>query len=344
MTEPWESLRDPLLKLIQGRDLTSNEAGGALAAILAGEATAVQVGALLALMKSKGAATTELAGFAMKVQERLPPIDLGIRVESLVDLGGAMLERPAVSIAFLGAAVVAAAAGVKVATSISRGGPHGFGSADALALLGVHVDAPLAAHQRCMQELGVAFVQADRLSAFVAQVEPLHRELGFRTILDQVACLTSSFGAKRQVLGAVSEQALDATAQVLKRLGVQHAIVAHGLEGTDEVSACAKSKLSEVLGGQVEASYVQPESYGLRKWAPGSLTARTAEDAALQLTGVLRGESGAARDGVILNAAAAIRVGGFASSYEKGVEVARRCLASGRPTELMERLIRITMA
>lgn len=343
MSETWEALKEPLQKLVQGRDLTSSEAGAALGALLSGEATAVQVGALLGLIKVKGAAAAELAGFAGKIGERMPPIDLGIRPEALVDLGGAGTDRSAVSAVNIGAAVVAAGAGVKVVTGISRGGPQGFGTADALALLGVHVDAPLPAHQRCMAELGVAFVQADRLSPFLSQIEPLHRELGFRTILDQVAAITSPFGARRVVVGVSSEGALEATSQVLKRLGIQFGIAVFGLDATDEVSVSAKSKLAEVTGGAIETSYVQPESFGMRKWAAGSTVAKTAEEGALQLSTVFQGQPGPVRDAVILNAALAIRAGGFASSYEKGVEVAKRCLASGRPTELMERLIRITV-
>jgi anthranilate phosphoribosyltransferase len=343
MSETWEALRDPLQKLVQGRDLTATEAGAALSALLSGEATAVQVGALLGLIKVKGAAAAELAGFVSKIAERMAPIDLGVRPEVLVDLGGSGSDRNTVSPVYAASAVVAVAAGVKCVTAISRGGVGGFGTADALALLGVHVDAPLPAHQRCMQELGVAFVQADRLSPFLSQVEPLHRELGFRTILDQVASIASPFGARRQVLGVTTEGALDATSQVLKRLQVQFGIAVCGLDATDEITVSAKSKVAEVTGGQIEVSYVQPESFGLRKWAAGSTAAKTAEEAALQLSMVFQGQPCALRDAVVLNAALAIRAGGFASSYEKGVEVAKRCLASGRPTELLERLIRITV-
>jgi anthranilate phosphoribosyltransferase len=344
MPEPWESIKEPLQKLVAGRDLTANEAAAALGAVLGGDSTTVQVGALLALLRAKGHAAAELAGFSLKLAERMPPIDLGVRPEGLVDLGGAGLERQVVSPVLGGAAIVAAAAGVKIVASVSRGGPDGFGSADIFALLGVGVGAPLEAHRRCMHDIGIALVQPRVASPFLAQLEPLRHELGFRTLLDEAAAIVSPYGAKRLVIGVSSEAALDSVVAAIRRVGAQHAIVCQAQDGLDEISVVGKTKLVDVAGGQPDSLYVQPESLGLKKHPAGAVVARNAEEGALALNGVFQGQAGPVRDAVVLNAAAAIRVGGFASSYEKAVEVAKRCVSSGRPNELLERLVRLTVA
>lgn len=343
MPEPWESMRDLLQKLASGRDLTVSEAGAAMGGILSDEATPAQVGAFVTLLRAKGEAISEIVGCATKIQEQFAPIELGIRAESLVEMSGTGCDRPSMFNTTTGAALVAAASGVKVVKLVSRGRAGSIGTADVLAALGVNVDAPLYTIQRCMQELGIAFMSSEIYGVALARVEAPRRELGFRTVFNVLQAVVSPVGAKRQVVGVYNEKLIDPVATVLKKLGVQHAMVVHGLDGLDEITTTGKSKICEVHGGQIEASYLQPEIYGFKRSPPLAAQARSAEESALLLNAVLSGQMGVARDMIVLNAGAAIRVGGFASSFDKAVEVAKRTVASGRPKEILERLIKLTV-
>ena len=343
MPESWENMRDLLQKLVSGRDLTVAEAGAATGTILSGQATAAQIGAFMTLLRMKGEATTEIIGCASKIQELYAPIDLGIRAEALVEMSGTGSDRPSMFNISTGAALVAAASGVKVAKLVSRGQAGAIGTADVLAALGVNVEAPLYTLQRCMQELGIAFLSSEIYGEAFARVEAPRREVGFRTIFNILQAIVSPVGARRQVIGVYNEKLIDTVATVLKKLGVQHALVVHGLDGTDEITTTGKSKICEVHGGQSETSYLQPEIYGFKRSPALAAQARTAEESALLLNAVLSGQLGVARDMIVLNAATAIRVGGFASSFDKAVEVAKRSIASGRPKEVLERLIKLTV-
>jgi anthranilate phosphoribosyltransferase len=335
-------MREYLQKLAAGRDLTTAEAGAAMDSILGGEATPVQVGAFLTLLRQKGEASSEIVGCAQRIQERVAPIDVGARPESLVEMSGTGCDKPSMVGVSIGAALVAAASGVKVAKRVSRGQGGAVGTADVLRALGVNVEASLSTLQRCVQEVGIAFLSAEVHCAGLAFLETPRRELGLRTIFNVLQAVMSPVGARRQVVGVQGEKVVDTVATALKKIGVQHAIVIHGLDGVDEISAAGKSKVCEVRGDAVETSYLQPEIYGFKR-SPPAAHPQSPEEGALLLNAAMSGQAGAARETIVLNAAAAIRVGGFASSYDKAVEVAKRSIASGRPKELLERLIKVTL-
>jgi anthranilate phosphoribosyltransferase len=344
MAEPWELMREHILKVVAGRDLTVSEAGAVMDAIISGDASHAQIGAFVMALRAKGEAATEIVGAASRLQERSAPLDLGVRAEALVEMTETGCDRGPTFAVSIGSALVAAASGVKVGKPIARGTGGQFGSTDVLAALGVNISAPLFTLQRCMQELGIAFVPPEVHSGdALAKVEPIRRELGFRTIFNILEAIVGPGHAKRQVIGVYAEKVADTVATVLKKLGTQHSMVLHGLDGLDQLSTSGKSKISAINAGQVEVSYIQPESFGFKRSAPTAYQARTAEEAALVLNAVLSGQQGPVRDVIVLNAAAAIRVGGFASTFDKAVEVAKRSLASGRPKEVLERLIKLTL-
>lgn len=344
MPEPWEPTRDLLVKLAAGRDLTVAEASAAMEAFISGTATAAQAGAFLTALRMKGEAATEIAGCALKLQERFSPLDLGMRPESIVEMSGTGVERAAsVFPITIAAALLAAASGVKVVQEATAGRAGAVGNADVLAALGLNVTAPVATLMRCMQELGIAFIPEESYGETFSRIEQPGREIGFRTVLRLLRAVVSHVGAKRQVIGVYNEKIAETVAHVLKKVGMQHAMVVHGLDGLDHITTTGKSKVCEVKDGAIDTQYIQPESFGLKRAPLGAYSAKTAEEGAMILNGVLSGQQGPARDVVILNAAAAIRVGGFASSFDKAVEVAKRSLGSGRPKEVLEKLIKISL-
>jgi len=340
MSGPTDVLHDCLLKLGAGRDLTSAEAGAAMHAIMAGVATDLQAGAFAALLRAKGEGVSELLGCASRFQERVEPLDLGVRTD-VVEIGGTGCGRGN-SMIWAGAAFVAAAAGVKVVRLVTRADGEAIGDPEVLEALGVGLAASVPALRVYLQEVGIGFVALPTLGSAFERLDAFRRGLRFETVFNTVGVLVSATGAKRRVIGVDREKLVETVAMVLKRLGVQQAVVVHGLDGSDELTTLGKSKMCEVQGGQITASYVQPDSYGIRRVASSAAPNRTVEEAAIALRGAIHGESNPALDRIVLNAAAAIRVGGFASSFEKAVEVARRSVESGRPAELLERVVKLS--
>jgi anthranilate phosphoribosyltransferase len=230
---------------------------------------------------------------------------------------------------------------VKVAKQVARES-GGLGSADALLALGVNVDIGINTLQRCMNEVGIGFIQTTTYHEVLTRIEAPRTQVGVRSIFNIVQPLSSPAGAKRQVVGVYSEKLTEIVAQVLKKLGMQHSMVVYGLDGLDEITTSGKTKVSELYQGQISHSYLSPEQFGIARAAATAYRAETAEESALLINEVLSGRPGPARDVVVLNAAAAIRVGGFASSLDKGVEVAKRSIDSGRAKEVLERLVKLT--
>ena len=339
MQEAWEEMRELVVKLAGGKDLTVSEAGAAMNAIVQGDATPAQVGAFILALKLKGEAISEIVGCATKVQEKLQPVDL--KKENLVDITGTGGSTSGTFNISTASALVAAAAGVKVAKQVSRSG-QGAGSAEALLALGVNVECGVNTLQRCMNEVGVAFLLTNSYHGILNRLEGPRREVGVRSIFNVIQPLSNPAGAKRGVIGVYSEKLTEIVAQVLKKLGMQHCMVVYGLDGLDEITTSGKTKVSELYQSSIQHYYLSPEQFGVARSAATAYRARTAEESALIVNEVLNGHPGPARDVVVLNAAAAIRVGGFASSLDKGVEVAKRSIDSGRAKEILERLIKLT--
>jgi anthranilate phosphoribosyltransferase len=231
---------------------------------------------------------------------------------------------------------------VKVAKQVSRASSGGQGSVEALLALGVNVEVGINTLQRCMNEVGLCFLFTDAHNNVLARLEGPRREVGVRSIFNIVQPIVNPAGAKRQVIGVFSEKLTDVLAQVLRKLGMQHCMVVFGLDGLDEITTSGKTKVAELYQGAVSSYYLSPEQFGIARSAASAYRATSAEESALIINEVLNAHPGPARDVVVLNAAAAIRVGGFASSLEKAVEIAKRSIDSGRAKEVLERMIKLT--
>ena len=340
MPEPWAEMRELFLKVASGKDLTIQEAQAAMDAIIDGKATCTQLGAFAAALSMKGEAITEIVGCALKMQERVAPLDL--KKEGLVDVIGTTRGGTDTFSISTAAALVAAAAGVKLAKQAVRGANGRHASAETLIALGVNVDVGVNTLQRCLNEVGICFIDMLAYNDILKRLHGPLRELGSRTIFDLLGPISNPARVKRQVIGVTSEKQTEVVSLVLKKLGMQHAMVVYGLDGLGNITTSGKTKVCELAAGQIQNYYLSPEQFGIAKSPLTALKASSAEDSALMVNEVLNGRSGPARDVVVLNAGAVIRVGGFASSIEKAIEVARRSIDGGRAKAVMERLIKLT--
>jgi len=330
-------INETLSKVVDGHAVGREEAQAAMAAIMSGECTPAQIGAFLVALRMRGETVEQVAGFAEAM--RASCVRIATRHTDVVDTcgtGGDALDTFNISTA---AAIVTAAAGVPVAKHGNRSVSSQCGSADVLTELGVRIDLEPAEVSRCLDELGIDFLFAPSLHPAMKHAIGPRRELGLRTVFNILGPLTNPAGAKRQLLGVFAAALTDVMANTLRDLGSTHALVVHGLEGMDELSTLGPTRVSELRDGQVKTREVRPEQFGLRRAEPeeieGGDPARSAE---ILLTSI-SGEEGAPRDIVLLNAGAAIYVGGRAASIAEGIVLAREAIDSGAARAKLDALI-----
>jgi anthranilate phosphoribosyltransferase len=324
-----------------GDHLTADHAAAVLAEIMEGRSSDVQTGAFLIALRAKGETVPELIGLARTMRALATPVRA--RREDLVDTAGTG-GGPSTFNVSTTAALVAAAAGCAVAKHGNRSNTSRCGSADLLEALGVDIELGPEQVGRCIDEVGFGFMFAPRHHAAMAHVAPARRELGVRTIFNFLGPLTNPAGAQRQLLGVSDRHYQETIAEALVGLGSVRALVVAAEDGIDELSISARTRVIEVANGGTEEWFVEPGEYGLgRAELEGVAGGSPAENAAAARA-VLGGEKGPRRDLVLLNAAAAIYVGGLADSLGEGVEKAAAAVDDGAAAELLERLVATTAA
>ncbi len=331
-------IKDAIQQVADGKHLTPEQAYAALTEIMEGEATEAQIGAFLTALRMKGEQPVEVAGFAQAMRDHA--LRVPVEAEGLVDTcgtGGDALDTFNISTL---AAFVAAGAGVMVAKHGNRAVSSKCGSADVLRELGVNVELGPEQVARCLREVGIGFLFAPTLHPAMRYAAGPRRELGMRTVFNILGPLTNPAGARRQLLGAFSLEASRLMAEALCALGVEHALVVHGLEGLDEISTCGPTQVLEVREGEVREYYLTPGELGVPKACPEDLAGGEPEQCAALFLQVLEGQEGAARDIVLVNAGAAIYVSGQAENLGSGVERAKEALDTGMAREKLEELVK----
>jgi anthranilate phosphoribosyltransferase len=323
-----------------GRDLSEDEAAEVLGVIMDGAASDVQVAGLLVGLRAKGETADELAGLARTMRALAEPVRT--RRTELVDTAGTGGGRPTFNVSTT-AALIAAGAGCAVAKHGNRSATGLSGSADVLEALGVRIDLDPAAVGRCLDELGFGFMFAPAHHRAMRHVVPVRRALAVRTAFNLLGPLTNPAGAQRQVIGVADPAYLDAVAGALARLGARRALVVSSLDGLDEMSIAAATRVVEVTDDRLESSVLVPEAVGLRTVADAGATAGgTPERNAATTRAILAGEPGPARDLALLNAGAAVYAAGVAESLAEGVERARAAVDEGAAAATLERLVALT--
>jgi len=308
--------------------------------IMEGRATAAQVGAFLAALAAKGPTPDEIAGAAMAMREKATRIDVGdLPVVDTCGTGGSGKKPFNISTC---AALVAAGAGAYVAKHGNRAATSRCGSSDVLEALGVNIEAPPAVVARCVREARVGFLYARLLHGAMKFAAPVRKEISIRTIFNLLGPLTNPAGARRQVMGVFAPDLVRPMAEVLRRLGAEHALVVHSLDGLDEVGLAGPTRVAEVRGGEVAEFEVTPEGLGLPEVRLKEVQAETVEASAAAARAVLAGEPGPRRALVLANAGAALYVAGVAADWNEGIQRAAEAIDTGRAAETLERLVRLS--
>jgi anthranilate phosphoribosyltransferase len=331
----------PLLsRLADGATLVGEDADAFFAACLRGEPSPAQVAAAITAMRLRGETVGEIAACARAMRQAALTLDHPYEVIDVCGTGGDGAHTLNISTAV---ALVAAGGGLKVAKHGTRAISSKSGSSDVLAALGVEITASPAQQRRALDEAGICFMFAPAHHGAMRHVMPIREDLGFRTIFNMLGPLSNPAGAKRQVLGVFDSRWVEPLARVLGMLGATKAWVVHG-EGLDEITTTGPTQVAEWREGMVRLFTITPEAVGLARAAKADLIGGEPAENAAALTRLLEGETGAYRDIVLLNAAAAFLVADAVETLREGVERGREALDSGAARRALASLIEITRA
>lgn len=323
--------------ITEGHDLSRAAMITVMRGIMTGQATPAQIGGFLIGMRMKGETVDELVAAATVMRELATPVD--VSSEYLVDTCGTGGDGAHTFNISTASAIVAAAAGAKVAKHGNRSVSSRCGSADVLEAAGVNLDLGPDQVARCVRELGVGFLFAPRHHSAMKHAIGPRKELGVRTLFNLLGPLTNPAGAPNQVVGVFSEQWLEPLAQVLQRLGSNHVLVVHADDGLDEISIGAPTQVAELKDGRIDRYRIAPADFGLTAGATDALVVQTAEQSLALIDQVFTGQPGPARDIVVLNAGAAVYAAGLSETLAAGVKRAAEVIDAGLAREKFAALI-----
>jgi anthranilate phosphoribosyltransferase len=314
-------------RVVMKEDLSQEQARAAMEQILAGEATPSQISALAIALRMKGETPEEIAGMAQAMRQRLPVIHT--RRSPLLDTCGTGGDNSGTFNISTTVALVTASCGVAVAKHGNRAMSSRTGSADVLETLGVRIDLTPESAGRSLDLVGITFLFAANYHAALRHASAPRREIGVRTFFNILGPLTNPAGATMQLLGVFSDHLVRSAADVLQRLGSERAWVVHGRDGLDELTVFDVTHVAELRDGKVREFEVDPKSLGLARAHRDEIAGGDAAVNAAKVRAVLSGETGAARDIVLLNTAAALVVSASAKTLEEGVTRAAKAIDSG---------------
>ena len=330
-------IQQALARLLDGHDLSREEARGVMDSIMTGEATSAQIAGFLIALRAKGETADEIAGCAEAMREHA----LVVRPQrgDLVDTAGTGGDGAKTINISTAAALVAAAAGAGVAKHGNRAVSSASGSADVLEALGFNLELAPERIARSIDELGFGFLFAPTHHPAMRHAAPVRRELAARTVFNVLGPLTNPAGARAQVVGVYSPELVRTIADVLVRLGATRAFVVHGDGGIDELSPSGPNVVCEVVDGDVRTRNIDPLELGLERCDPAELRGGSPQENAAAIHAVFAGENGGRRNAVLLNAAGAIAAGGHAEDLREGLGLARDAVDSGAAAAQLQQLI-----
>ncbi len=335
MTGRDGDLRSGLDKVMSGGVLDATEARRAFEAIMDGPVPPVQLAAFLIALRMRGETVGEIATFARVMRERATPVV--VDGEDLIDTCGTGGDASGTFNISTVAAIVAAAAGAKVAKHGNRSVSSRCGSADLLQGLGVTVDAPVPLMEEAIRTVGLGFLFAPALHGAMKHAAPVRRDLGVRTVFNLLGPLTNPAGARRQLLGVFHPDWVEPLAEVLRELGSERAFVVHG-GGMDEIAIHAETRVAELDRGRVRTFTVRPEDAGLPRARAADVAGGEVPENVAIARSILQGAPGPRRDVVLLNASAALLIAGRAEDLRGGVALAADAIDSGRAMNVLDRL------
>jgi anthranilate phosphoribosyltransferase len=320
-------MKNALNQLIQGQDLTRVQAREVMNTVMDGEATPAQIGAILTALRIKGECLDEVTGFAEVMREKADRVTT--EQHQLLDTCGT-------------GAIVAAAAGVRVAKHGNRAMSSKSGSADVLEALGVTITLTADQAKDCLEQVGICFMFAQSFHQSMKHAAAPRRELGFRTIFNLLGPLTNPAGADRQLMGVFDRNRTQLVAESLRELGLKRALVVASEDGLDEISVCAPTYVTELNHGQITSYVIEPQQIGLSQHQLSELAGGDSAVNAEIIKAVFAGEAGAKRDIILANAGAALYVSEKANSIADGVKVAAEAIDSGLALQKLHALVTYT--
>jgi anthranilate synthase/phosphoribosyltransferase len=337
------SVKSMLKRITSREDLSRAEARSFMDQIAEGSVSQSQVGAFLAGLTLKGPSIEEMTGFASSLYDRAirVPLPEGLATVDTCGTGGDSSGTFNISTA---SAFVAAGAGAKVSKHGNRSITSRSGSADVLDALGVSTKMGPEAASKAIREASMAFLFAPNYHPAFKNIGLPRREVGFRTVFNMMGPMLNPARAKAQVVGVYAPDLTETVARILGNLGVRHALVVHGLDGIDEISLAAKTKVTELKEGWTRTYTIDPTDFGFELCASADLKGGDAAENALIVERVLAGEPGPKRDVVLLNAAAAILAADLAGDYCAAIEAARASIDSGAARKVLEKLRSLSKA
>jgi anthranilate phosphoribosyltransferase len=327
-----------------GQIFSREDAETLMEELLTGRLETPDIVRLLRAMNARPVRVDELAGFASAMRRHAARVfaEGEPAPERLVDTCGTGGKKFATFNISTAAAIVAAAAGARVAKHGNRASHTGSGSADVIEALGVNIDLPVEHFGRAIREIGIGFFFARAAHAAARHAAPARKEIGVRTVFNLLGPLTNPAGARAQIVGVPSPELIDLVAATLAELGVERAFVVHGAAGLDEISLAGETLVAEVKDGSVRRFTVTPEDFGVSQAPIESVHGGTAQENAATIRDIFAGKAGPQRDIVLVNAAAAIVAAGVASDFGDGARLAGAALASGAAKEKLAALATFT--
>ncbi len=335
-------IKEAIVKIVNKQDLTYDEAYAVMNEIMSGETSPTQNAAFLAGLSTKSAkaeTTAEIAGCAAAMRDHATKVETGMDIFEIVGTGGDNAHSFNISTT---SALVAAAGGMKVAKHGNRAASSKCGTADCLEALGVNISQSPERCKELLSEVGMCFFFAQKYHASMKYVGPIRKELGFRTVFNILGPLTNPGSPKRQLLGVYDEYLVEPLAQVLISLGVERGMVVYGQDKLDEISMSAPTTVCEFKDGWFKSYSITPEDFGLMRCSKEDLVGGSPEENAQITREILSGAKGPKRDAVLMNAGAALYIGGKADSMQEGINLAAELIDSGKALEVLEKFIQVS--
>ena len=332
-------IREAISEAAAGHSLSMDDAIEVMREVMEGEATPAQLGSYLTALSLKGETPEEIAGFATVMREK----SLRVNVEgNAIDTCGTGGDRKGTFNISTAAAFVVAGAGLNVAKHGNRAASGDCGSADVLEALGVCIELPPEAVERCIREIGIGFMFAPAYHPAMRYAAPVRREIGIRTVFNVLGPIINPAGVPCQLIGVGYPEVAEKMAEALRLFGTHHAIIVHSDDGMDELSLGSDTAGWEVLDGDIRPYLVRPRELGLPHATPEDLRGGDPANNAATMRSVLGGAAGPIRDAVVLNSGAALVAGDMAATLAEGIQMAAESIADGRASEKLDAMVSLT--
>ena len=335
-------IKEAIVKIVSKEDLTYDEAYAVMNEIMSGETSATQNAAFLAALSTKSAraeTADEIAGCAEAMRAHATAVETGMELFEIVGTGGDNARSFNISTT---SALVAASGGIKVGKHGNRAASSQCGTADCLEALGVNIYQSPARCVELLKEAGMCFFFAQKYHSSMKYVGAIRKELGFRTVFNILGPLTNPGKPSMQLLGVYDEYLVEPLAQVLSNLGVRRGMVVYGKDKLDEISLSAPTKICEIKDGWYRSFVIKPEDFGFERCSKEDLKGGTPEENAQITRDILHGAKGHKRNAVLMNAGAALCIGGKAESIKEGITLAAELIDSGKAAAVLEKLIKVS--